>query len=359
MLWIKQCQFPLALCSVLWCVCVYDTCSAVAQTDPVSTFTGAWLKLGCSSWNSFHPFPLSSSSQLPVSQHSLSLSKPFWWTVESTLPPIPHPPTQSSAFFPPLPLATCLFYGLSVNLPLSTLLTCYCFSIPSSPRSLPSSPPLSHLCQSQCCHCVPHPHCTQASIIQPISFLGLATLEVTGVSPDTMLMTGYNTVIVHINPVNKLSNAANNIHPALTQSSCKMLGGFLQNNSYIKRSLPRMRGRVWPSVISNVQHEEVIRGEFNDRAPLLPEELISWEFDGQAIIATGTLLTSPGQVAGWGAEYQHGARQLSTNVKHFRVGGSVNVTFSFEAPLSFFHSFIFLQHFQKERIPQNRVDALI
>lgn len=113
-----------------------------------------------------------------------------------------------------------------------------------------------------------------------------------------MLMTGYNTVIVHINPVNKLSNAANNIHPALTQSSCKMLGGFLQNNSYIKRSLPRMRGRVWPSVISNVQHEEVIRGEFNDRAPLLPEELISWEFDGQAIIATGTLLTSPGQVAG-------------------------------------------------------------
>lgn len=37
----------------------------------------------------------------------------------------------------------------------------------------------------------------------------------------------------------------------------------------------------------------------------LPEELISWEFDGQAIIATGTLLTSLGQVAGCSAEYQH------------------------------------------------------
>lgn len=47
----------------------------------------------------------------------------------------------------------------------------------------------------------------------------------------------------------------------------------------------------------------------------LPEELISREFDGQAIIATGTLLTSLGQVAGWRAEYQHGAvRQLSTNL---------------------------------------------
>lgn len=112
-LWIKQWQFPLALCSVVWCVCVYDTCSAVAQTDPVSTFTGAWLKLGCSSWNTFHPFPLSSSSQLPVSQHSLSLSKPFWWTVESTLPP-PPPTHPVLCFFPPLPLTTCLFYGLSV-----------------------------------------------------------------------------------------------------------------------------------------------------------------------------------------------------------------------------------------------------
>lgn len=39
----------------------------------------------------------------------------------------------------------------------------------------------------------------------------------------------------------------------------------------------------------------------------LPEELISWEFDGQAIIATGILLTSLGQVKGCGAEYQHGA----------------------------------------------------
>lgn len=48
----------------------------------------------------------------------------------------------------------------------------------------------------------------------------------------------------------------------------------------------------------------------------LPEELISWEFDGQAIIATGTLLTSLGQVAGCRAEYQHGTvAQLSTNLK--------------------------------------------
>lgn len=39
----------------------------------------------------------------------------------------------------------------------------------------------------------------------------------------------------------------------------------------------------------------------------LLEELISWEFDGQAIIATGTLLTSLGQVAGCGVEYQHSA----------------------------------------------------
>lgn len=38
----------------------------------------------------------------------------------------------------------------------------------------------------------------------------------------------------------------------------------------------------------------------------LPQELIGREFDGQAIIATGTLLTSPRQVAGYRVEYQHG-----------------------------------------------------
>lgn len=268
-------------------------------------------------------------------------------------PTTTHPPTQSSAFshLSHSPPVSSTAY-LSVNLPLSTLLTCYCFSIPSSPRSLPSSPPLSHLCQSQCCHCVPHPHCTQASIIQPISFLGLATLEVTGVSPDTMLMTGYNTVIVHINPVNKLWNAANNIHPVLTQSSCKMLGRFLQNNSYIKRSLPRMRGRVWPSVISNVQHEGVIGGESNDRASLSPGGTYQLGVWWPGNHCHGHLVNKPGAGGGMrGRISTWRSRQLSTNLKHFRVGGSVNVRFSFEAPLSFFDSFIFLHHFQKARIP--------
>lgn len=59
------------------------------------------------------------------------------------------------------------------------------------------------------------------------------------------------------------------------------------------------------SVISNVQHEELIRVNSMTELLSLPEELISWEFDGQAIIATGTLLTSPGQVVGCRAEYQH------------------------------------------------------
>lgn len=56
------------------------------------------------------------------------------------------------------------------------------------------------------------------------------------------------------------------------------------------------------------------RIQFNDGTPRHPtppspslwEELIRQEFDGQAIIATGTLLTSLGQVVGCRAEYQHG-----------------------------------------------------
>lgn len=36
-----------------------------------------------------------------------------------------------------------------------------------------------------------------------------------------------------------------------------------------------------------------------------PEELISQECDGQAIIATGTLLSSLGQLAGCSGEYKH------------------------------------------------------
>ena len=57
----------------------------------------------------------------------------------------------------------------------------------------------------------------------------------------------------------------------------------------------------------NVQHEEAIGVNSMTELGALLEELISWEFDGQAIIATGTLLTSLGQVAGCGVEYQHSA----------------------------------------------------
>lgn len=85
-LWVKQFQFHLVLCSAVWFVRVCDTCSAVAQTDPVSTFAGAWLKLGRSSWNTFHPFPLSHLLLNVLSLLSLSLSftkkKAFWWTVK-------------------------------------------------------------------------------------------------------------------------------------------------------------------------------------------------------------------------------------------------------------------------------------
>lgn len=49
--------------------------------------------------------------------------------------------------------------------------------------------------------------------------------------------------------------------------------------------------------------------------PSLPEELISWEFDGQAIIATGTLLTSQGQVAGCSAEYERGTVASRTQIQ--------------------------------------------
>lgn len=59
-----------------------------------------------------------------------------------------------------------------------------------------------------------------------------------------------------------------------------------------------------PGVISNVQHGKPIGVNSMTKLLSLPEELISWEFDGQAIIATGFLLTSLGQVAGCRAEYQ-------------------------------------------------------
>lgn len=62
---------------------------------------------------------------------------------------------------------------------------------------------------------------------------------------------------------------------------------------------------VWLCVISNIQ-----RGAdgVNPMTALhsLPQEPISWECDGQAIIARGTMLTSLGQVAGCRAEYKHG-----------------------------------------------------
>lgn len=72
-----------------------------------------------------------------------------------------------------------------------------------------------------------------------------------------------------------------------------------------KRHSGHYRGWVGLRVISNVQHEEAIGVNSMTELFSLPEELISWEFDGQAIIATGTLLTSLGQVAGCSAEYKH------------------------------------------------------
>lgn len=43
-----------------------------------------------------------------------------------------------------------------------------------------------------------------------------------------------------------------------------------------------------------------------------PQELISQECDGQAIIATGTLLSSLGQLAGCSEEYKHDTVATST-----------------------------------------------
>lgn len=65
-------------------------------------------------------------------------------------------------------------------------------------------------------------------------------------------------------------------------------------------------------------------GRFSVQSPLflslsLPEELISWEFDSQAIIATGTLLTNPGQVVGRKAEYWHGGGRATSALNKFQT----------------------------------------
>lgn len=65
----------------------------------------------------------------------------------------------------------------------------------------------------------------------------------------------------------------------------------------------RTRGRA--GVISVVQHGEAIGVNSATERLSPPEELISQECDGQAIIATGALLTSLGQVAGCGEESKH------------------------------------------------------
>lgn len=58
-------------------------------------------------------------------------------------------------------------------------------------------------------------------------------------------------------------------------------------------------------VISDVQHGEAIGVNSMTERFSPPEELISQECDGQAIIATGTLLSSLGQLAGCSEEYKH------------------------------------------------------
>ena len=110
-------------------------------------------------------------------------------------------------------------------------------------------------------------------------------------------------------------------------------------------------------VISSVQHEEAIGVNSMTELLSLPEELISWEFDGQAIIATGTLLTSLGQVAGCRAEYQHSAEHKFK--KHFHVGRFVNVRFSLKHQsrnkiLLFFDPFIFFTQFSRPKFHSER-----
>lgn len=71
----------------------------------------------------------------------------------------------------------------------------------------------------------------------------------------------------------------------------------------------RCRGRqAWPAcVIWVVQHGEAMGVKSMTERFLPPEELISQECDGRAIIATGALLTSLGQVAGCREESKHHA----------------------------------------------------
>lgn len=57
-------------------------------------------------------------------------------------------------------------------------------------------------------------------------------------------------------------------------------------------------------VISDVQRGEAIGVKSMTERLSPPEELISQDCDGQAIIATGTLLSSLGRLAGCGEEYK-------------------------------------------------------
>lgn len=79
---------------------------------------------------------------------------------------------------------------------------------------------------------------------------------------------------------------------------------FLQNHQS-SRSAGYEAGPA--SVISDVQHGEAIGVNSMTERFSPPEELISQECDGQAIIATGTLLSSLGQLAGCSEEYKHDA----------------------------------------------------
>lgn len=58
-------------------------------------------------------------------------------------------------------------------------------------------------------------------------------------------------------------------------------------------------------VIWDVQHGEAMGVNSMTERFSPPEELISQECDGQAIIATGTLFSSLGLLAGCGEEYKH------------------------------------------------------